>query len=55
MIQIEAILNSRPRCLMSEDLNDYIALIPRHFILGEPPTVIPEPNLIDQPNSRLTR
>ncbi|XP_018403332.1 PREDICTED: uncharacterized protein LOC108780195 [Cyphomyrmex costatus] len=49
------ILNSRPLCPLSEDIDDYVALTPGHFILGEASTVIPEPNLINQPSSRLTR
>ncbi|XP_018405479.1 PREDICTED: uncharacterized protein LOC108781862 [Cyphomyrmex costatus] len=53
--QIEAVLNSRPLCPLSEDADDYSALTPGHFILGDAPTVIPEPNLIDEPSSRLNR
>ncbi|XP_018377652.1 PREDICTED: uncharacterized protein LOC108770515 [Trachymyrmex cornetzi] len=53
--QIEAILNSRPLCPLSEDVEDFSVLTPGHFILGDAPNVLPEPNLIDQPNSRLTR
>ncbi|KYN01216.1 hypothetical protein ALC62_07995, partial [Cyphomyrmex costatus] len=43
------------RCPLTEDADDFAALIPGHFILGEAPSVIPEPNLIDQPSTRLTR
>ncbi|XP_018375979.1 PREDICTED: uncharacterized protein LOC108769463, partial [Trachymyrmex cornetzi] len=53
--QIEAILNSRLLCPLSEDVEDFSVLTPGHFILGDAPNVLPEPNLIDQPNSRLTR
>ncbi|XP_018393245.1 PREDICTED: uncharacterized protein LOC108772247 [Cyphomyrmex costatus] len=55
MTQIEAVLNSRPLCPLTEDADDFAALTPGHFIMGEAPSVIPEPNLIDQPSSRLTR
>jgi len=54
-VQIEAILNSRPLCPLSADIEDYTALTPGHFLLGDAPTIIPEPNFIDQPISRLTR
>ncbi|KYN15040.1 hypothetical protein ALC57_12744, partial [Trachymyrmex cornetzi] len=53
--QIEAVLNSRPLCPLIEDADDYLALTPGHFLLGEAPTVIPEPNLIDETSSRLNR
>jgi len=32
---------------MSEDADDLTTLTPGHFILGEAPNVILEPNLID--------
>ncbi|XP_018392385.1 PREDICTED: uncharacterized protein LOC108771565 [Cyphomyrmex costatus] len=53
--QVEAILNSRPLCPLTEDAEDCSALTPGHFIIGEAPTVIPEPSLSEQPCSRLTR
>lgn len=40
---------------MSEDSDDYSALTPGHFLIGEALTTVPEPNLIDQHSSRLTR
>ncbi|XP_018371800.1 PREDICTED: uncharacterized protein LOC108766794 [Trachymyrmex cornetzi] len=55
MAEIEAVLNSRPLCPMSEDINDYTALTPSHFILGDTPLIVPEPSLFDKPSSRLTR
>ncbi|XP_071576705.1 uncharacterized protein [Temnothorax nylanderi] len=54
-VQIEAVLNSRPLCPLTDDVNDYAALTPGHFLMGHAPTVIPEPNLANEPLSRLTR
>lgn len=51
LVQIEAILNSRPLCAISDhDLNP---LTPSHFITGEPLTAVPEPNYLATPLNRL--
>lgn len=51
LTQIEAILNSRPLCSISDqDLNP---LTPSHFIIGEPHTSVPEPNYLSTPLPRL--
>lgn len=55
LTQIEAVLNSRPLCPLSDDANDYTALTPGHFLIGEALTTIPEPNLLSEPISRLSR
>ncbi|XP_063992892.1 uncharacterized protein LOC135170764 [Diachasmimorpha longicaudata] len=55
IIQIEAQLNSRPLCALSDDLDDYRALTPGHFIIGEPINAFPEPSLINQKMEGLTR
>lgn len=55
LTQIEAIQNSRPLSLLSDDSDDVSALTLGHFLIGEPLNTIPEPNLFDQPTSRLTR
>lgn len=55
MVQIEGILNSRPLCPLSEDPEDYAALTPAHFLIGRTITSIPEHNLIDVAQNRLSR
>lgn len=55
IVQIEAVLNSRPVYPLSDDANDLSALTPGHFLIGEAPTTIPEPNLSAVPISRLSR
>lgn len=53
--QIEALLNSRPLCPMSANPDDFTYLTPGHFLIGEPPTCIPEPDLQHVPMTRLSR
>ncbi|XP_076301671.1 uncharacterized protein LOC143219688 [Lasioglossum baleicum] len=53
--QIEASLNSRPLCPLSDDPSDLAALTPGHFLIGDALNVIPEPDLTDTPRSRLSR
>ncbi|XP_011860044.1 PREDICTED: uncharacterized protein LOC105557407 [Vollenhovia emeryi] len=55
IVQIEAVLNSRPLCPLSEDISDYSAITPGHFLIGESPAIIPEPNLAAEPTSRPSR
>ncbi|XP_034936335.1 uncharacterized protein [Chelonus insularis] len=55
LIQIEAILNSRPLQPLTEDPDDLSTLTPAHFLIGEPLTAIPEPSLLTIQPSRLTR
>ncbi|XP_067205391.1 uncharacterized protein [Linepithema humile] len=54
-IQIEAILNSRPITVLSNDLNDLSYLSPGHFLIGDILTGIPEPALIEVQENRLSR
>ncbi|XP_055622237.1 uncharacterized protein LOC129765827 [Toxorhynchites rutilus septentrionalis] len=53
--QIEAVLNSRPLSPLSDSPADYSALTPGHFLIGEPPFSIPEPDLTDLNPNRLSR
>ncbi|GFX89906.1 integrase catalytic domain-containing protein [Trichonephila clavipes] len=55
MIQVEGILNSRPLTPLSSDADNFDVLTPGHFLIGRPITSIPEPNLIDVNENRLSR
>ncbi|XP_017875054.1 uncharacterized protein LOC108621956 [Ceratina calcarata] len=48
LCQIEACVNSRPLHALSDDPSDLSALTPGHFLIGEPPSVVPEPE--EEPN-----
>ena len=54
IIEIEAILNSRPLTPISSDPNDLNALTPAHFLIGDSLMSIPERDFRDSPINRLT-
>nr|CAI5835990.1 unnamed protein product [Callosobruchus analis] len=55
LVQIEAILNSRPLCPLSTDPNDLAPLTPSHFLIGRTGTEIPDPDVTTINPSRLSR
>lgn len=55
LYQIQACLNSRPLCAMNEDLYDNEYLTPGHFVIGEAPITVPQPNLLNTNSNRLSR
>lgn len=55
LTQIEALLNSRPLCPVTDDPHDLNVLTPGHFLIGAPITSIPEPDYKDVPMNRLSR
>ncbi|XP_018370063.1 PREDICTED: uncharacterized protein LOC108765716 [Trachymyrmex cornetzi] len=55
LTRIEACLNSRPLCPLTDDGTDLAALTPAHFLIGVPLTSLPEVDVSDEPVNRLTR
>lgn len=55
LAQVEATLNSRPLCPLSDDPEDLDALTPGYFLTGGPFTAPPEPSLSAEPESHLSR
>ncbi|XP_062704253.1 uncharacterized protein LOC109622039 [Aedes albopictus] len=53
LCQIEACLNSRPLCPLSSNPDSCEALIPGHFLVGQPLNLIPEPDVRHIPRNRL--
>eukprot|EP00102_Acyrthosiphon_pisum_P010921 XP_008179430.1 PREDICTED: uncharacterized protein LOC103308201 [Acyrthosiphon pisum] len=54
-VRIEGILNSRPLTPVSTDPQDFTALTPGHFLIGQPLLAVPEENFTEVPMNRLTR
>lgn len=55
LTQVEAILNSRPLILLSDDPMDLKALTPGYFLIGENLTAYPEPELREVALNKLSR
>ncbi|GFV14015.1 integrase catalytic domain-containing protein [Trichonephila clavipes] len=53
--EIESILNSRPLTPMSSDPNDFAVLAPGHFLIGRPLQSLPEPDMADKLDNRLSQ
>ncbi|GFU61550.1 integrase catalytic domain-containing protein [Trichonephila clavipes] len=53
--KVEGILNSRQLTPLSSDADNFDVLTPGHFLIGRPITSIPELNLIDVNENRLSR
>ena len=53
IIQIESVMNSRPITPLSSDPNDFLALSPSHFLIGDILTSIPEDDVTTVPENRL--
>lgn len=48
LTQIEACMNSRPLCPLTEDVDDIDYLTPAHFLIGRPVTFLPTENYANQ-------
>lgn len=53
--QVEAVLNSRPLTPISSDPNDFLAITPGHFLIGDSLMAVPQENVKDVPSHRLSR
>lgn len=53
LAQIEAVLNSRPLCALSNDPSDLSYLSPGHFLIGRTLTSYPERDMSEISNNRL--
>lgn len=54
LIEIEAILDSRPLTPIPSDPNDLLVLTPGHFLIGDSSTGLREPDFSDIPTNRLS-
>lgn len=54
LVQIEAVLNSRPLSPLSSDASDPLPLTPSHFLIGRPLIAIPDNDCRNLPENRLS-
>lgn len=54
VVKIEAVLNSRPLTPLSSDPNGLATLTPSHFLIGDVLTAIPQENVVNIPEKRLS-
>lgn len=54
IVQIEAILNSRPITPLSDNIDDLEPLTPAHFLIGQMTTALPQKDLVRLPINRIT-
>jgi len=54
LCQVEAILNSRPICSLSTNLENLQVLIPGHFLIGTSLLALPDHNLLSVSSNRLS-
>ncbi|XP_018566985.1 uncharacterized protein LOC108907687 [Anoplophora glabripennis] len=54
LVQIEAVLNSRPMSPLSNDPSDFSALTPSHFLIGRSIVQLAQLDLTDVPMNRLS-
>ncbi|XP_026824777.1 uncharacterized protein LOC113561783 [Ooceraea biroi] len=55
LAQVEACLNFRPLCALSDDSGNVSALTPGHFLIGTPLLAVPEPSLLQERKTTLSR
>ena len=55
LCQIEALLNSRPICLLNNNPDDFQVLTTGHFLIGTSMLAFPDHNAVDVPSNRLSR
>ncbi|XP_043461933.1 uncharacterized protein LOC122498316 [Leptopilina heterotoma] len=55
LVEIEACLNLRPLCPLTNDSDDLSALTPAHFLIGYTLGVLPKEGILNIPENRLNR